>query len=634
LFPPGRDDVEDPSIDRIRQLFVSGEPEEVQQGYLSVLTAGQNYAAGSTVPILGHAFERRPSGLIAPVESDPHLVDYIHVYMTITEYLGIGGDEREIARAVVGKVLGENTQLELLAQLSVLTAATQRKDLMNRLQALYESCLRPDARARFRAIILDAHEPRVFLARQCLLTAMKVVLTQPTAVATKGEIPPAMAAIMLSHAIGTLLSDEKGSQKEEELAAGVPLDTTLSVLQNSIFYQNDDLYSRLDRTLRLWIDYGQSLRREVPRKAPAQLFLEASGLEIEDALALAFAAFTRSLQWEPGEPYLLNHDLGVRVEAEKMAAFEGIVCPHGIEGFRESVRMATGFWDFLPFERSPVLHLDEGFLVLDPGLLIDRVTDGLFWIVNDYERNLGGDRASASWRRCYAEMVEQQAGDMLESLAPQSRQRAFFTEDDLAKAYGDGKRADFVLDDGEFLCAFEVVTTRFHSDTRLRGDHDRFRIDAERMILDKATQLDHTARNLLADDRALTGSDLKHRMIVPVVVSADGWPSNPFVAKYIAHLLDTNELLQHARIAPLGIVDPGELEMLEGLHEHRGLSPGLMLTRWKQSSMADLSLRNFVIREVGGFPASLRPTRMQARMGPFFQGMIGRLNIPNPEGRS
>jgi hypothetical protein len=62
-------------------------------------------------------------------------------------------------------------------------------------------------------------------------------------------------------------------------------------------------------------------------------------------------------------------------------------------------------------------------------------------------------------------------------------------------------------------------------------------------------------------------------------------------------------LLQHPRIEPVCVVDMADIEILEALAEE-GENVGEVLVRWKQSALAESSLRNFVVEESGEIVAT------------------------------
>ncbi len=64
---------------------------------------------------------------------------------------------------------------------------------------------------------------------------------------------------------------------------------------------------------------------------------------------------------------------------------------------------------------------------------------------------------------------------------------------------------------------------------------------------------------------------------------------------------------------PLAIIDLGDLESLEGLAQ-QGHSILEILSGWKHSDIAELSLRNYLLENFPWNPKHYRPSRMQPRV--------------------
>jgi hypothetical protein len=70
------------------------------------------------------------------------------------------------------------------------------------------------------------------------------------------------------------------------------------------------------------------------------------------------------------------------------------------------------------------------------------------------------------------------------------------------------------------------------------------------------------------------------------------------------------------------VVDMADIEILEALAEE-GKNVGEVLLRWKQSALAESSLRNFVVEEFGG-DRSYRPRRMNETVEGVFVSVLAR----------
>lgn len=288
-------------------------------------------------------------------------------------------------------------------------------------------------------------------------------------------------------------------------------------------------------------------------------------------------------------------------------------------------------FDFFPLEQKPILVLGDGLLlVLDQRYLWERFTSGLYWFVHDHEKiTRGSEKDRSRWTQGYGEMVELMVEDQLRPLAPVllggARERSFYTEEDLERAYGDGVgRPDATVDLKHHVLMFEVQSGRLSKGTRFDGDSEWFRKDTERLIIKKCRQLASGGRAVLADPEALTGDPPYPGMkVLPFVVVGGGYPGEAVSGGYVEELLAQESLFVEAGFGKLGILSPAELEMLEGLSES-GEDIAALLVEWKASALKNVSLWNFLADKFSD-REHLRPARMEPRIEATFEELQSRL---------
>jgi hypothetical protein len=294
----------------------------------------------------------------------------------------------------------------------------------------------------------------------------------------------------------------------------------------------------------------------------------------------------------------------------------------------ELLKGAESDWDYLAFQARPLLLLDDGLLLVDSEFLIQRVTNGLYWLVHDHLRDQS-DALRQTWTQVWGDMVEALAEEELVSMAPPvlGGGTTYYTEDDLASAYGEGSpRVDAVIDFGMHLGAFEIVSGQLTTGTRVRGEPVAFRADLEKIVFKKARQLSGSCANLVAAEGALTGTTTSTRHVVPVLIAGGGFPVNQVTMNAIREYVAEEGLFDHARVNELSIIDLGELEMLEGL-AGSGSGPVDLILQWRKSDLGDLSLRNWLLREFGSNSAQYRAEQIQPRVDALFRSMIERLGF-------
>ncbi len=555
------------------------------------------------------------SPLQAPA-GERSFLDYVGVYVTAREYLVAEEAPEEEIGKLAEKFAGGSTAMTLLTHLALLNTAYEDDDVVRLGDELVGALVSPYA-DRLSAVLAEPDVVHHVVARQPLLAAMRYVLTAGCCGMTDEDPTPLLAAVLLEHVVAASLASE---QRGERSIGGVPESLFFEFLRLGCLYQADDMWSSIDRVVRLWETFGSAISKVPLRGSPAQLLEEATGLSVLEFLAFGFALYAHMSQWEPGSPHLLSREFGPGVEQSLADRFcDAVVStPEALAG--AFAGRTGGAFDFLPIQERPVLDLPGGLLVLDDGYLWDRVTSGLFWIVHDQEK-ARSDLDRQRWTQGFAEAVELFAEDVLRRVAPTvlGNGSTLYTEEDLEAAYPDAKHCDVAIDFGDCFVLIEVVSAQLSVRTRIDGDVDAFEADAERLIFKKCRQLDEAATPLLEDRaHALTGIGRRSLVVQPVLVIGSGLPIAPPIARFIYDELETRGQFEHPDVARLCIVGLAELELLEGLAEV-GHDLVTVLRSWKASPLSDVSLRNYVLAEYGPDARALRPSRMKPSVDETFR---------------
>lgn len=598
----------DPHLQRLFAQVAADEPEELRT-YLVSIEEGKIMAQGSTAT-LPHPGLAEMRGFLVPQDAAPEPHDYFGVYLTLEEYMPLADPETQgldpdelidfFARSV--------SQADLLRALVVLNRTSRSTRLISDLIQVLRSILSPK-----NVVLLDNAlqggrdgKKRVFLSRQVILKGLEIALTMPDH-DPRNDLPPHIAALLFVHAIATSLRTESEGQLPEVAGYTEPL--FMEVVQNATFYQADEAYSVLDRYLRLWQRFGLEIEKYRPRIPVPSMLEEAIGLSLDDFMAMGFLCYANASAWQPGDGLLVPADLNSDLPSDMIDSFVGLVSATPDEIAVELASDARSPWNFVVFQDRPLLRLPEGLLVIDETLMLDLVTKGLYWDVHDHEKSIG-EKERHQWTQTYGEMIELSAEDQLKSISPiiLGGGTAFYSEEDVERAYGGKKRCDAVIDFGTRFCLLEIVSGQLSTGSRSRGDFTSFESDTEKLVLKKARQLDAVTKSLIADEALLTKSSPPTRQrMIPIIVVGWGYPSSPVTARFIEEKLAAESLLADSRVAPLCIVDISEIEMLEGLSSQGESLPDI-LADWKTSSLADMSLRNYLLERVWEVLQALSPT--------------------------
>lgn len=619
-------------IERLRSLFSAAEPDLGGGRFLIVPSEDQVYAAGTVLPIIGTRPPHRAegSGLRLPGSAPAHF-DYIGTYLTVREYFP--ADELPAPIDDLLQVCADfERRYNLIRALAVINARCKRQGGFNAIAAEYRAPMSPGMRERFDAAMRadTGGLGRLVVAPQPLLLGLRWLLGRPPASEPIGAAPSEATqsrAILFTHLLGATLRDPSEAR---QLTIEERQRLMLALINLGSLSESRDIYSAIDRTFRLWREYGHIAAKRLDATADA-LLKRFTGAELVDFVAVGFALLAHVMAWEPGQPFLLNptiHDGAAQAPVEAVLKVLG----HTLEEAQAHLRDPRSEFDVLAIEARPVLVEPGGLLVLDQDLLWRRCTSGLYWVVHDAVKAADGEGARHQWTMAFAEMVEALTEDMLRPLAPRvlgTDERTFFTEEDFERAFGGIARCDAGIDFGDTFLLVEVVSGQLTVQSRVDGDLAKLEKDFDRLVFDKCRQLDSTALAILANEERLTGIPTSRRTlnIVPSLVVGGGFALNHLSYGYIRSKLEQLKLLTDPRVAGLAILDLEDVEVLEALGE-TGHNPSTVLLSWQQSELADLPLHNFLLRAglIGSEP--LRPRRMQRTVDDAFEEVIARLGFP------
>lgn len=550
------------------------------------------------------------------------LMKYVASYLTAEEYLfpeASGSAASDTRERLIEVILDSVTERDLLLALKTISIYTADPTRLQEIQDLYAVRLQEEARERLRAAM--AKPDRVFLVRQQLLASFRRALLHGAS-PSETTLGPITSAIMLSHSV--LDADDILVPNGPERVNSPSQSLAIHLAANQSFYSQDDVMSQFDRTIRLWRDYGPAQSELLNGHEPVEILADATGMDLENMLAFAFGVWSYDRAWNPNLPRPLALGLSPGTDFMKVAAFMKIMATTP-EEFSERLQSPRSQWDFLPFEMTPIIGLEDGWLLIDADLLMARVTNGLFYFVLDYLKKTDPPLAKV-WPSVWGKMVEALVNDNLRHLAPASlgNAKVVFTEDDFGLAYPDSQRSDLAIDFGASVVVFEVVSGQLTVDTRIGLDQVAFDDDMEKIVYKKLRQLDATANSILSDPTRIFGAGAVQRPIQPVLVAAGGFPLNAATSNLIDEYITAKGLFADARISPLAVVDLRDLDMLEALAED-GESIADLVRSWKKSTDRDQPFKNWLLSTREGVRA--RPQRMNDPIHGLMTGFSERLGM-------
>jgi len=616
----------DAQLARLVAAAIGGEPTNVP-GYFAPIYGGPGYNAGSVGQAIGVPLTSRGSFLV-PQSAMQDSFRYFGVYLVADDYMAgndVGFDSEALAELRIQLFMSQVPRDDLLLGLAFLTLAHQDQTNVARLVIGLRESLTPPLQLRLDSALARRPTP-VPLVRQALLAAFRMALLEDEPAVPLRQLPPEIAAFMLTHSVASTL----GTQHSEHprLLGGVSEDLAIDIVCNQAFNESDDIYSVIDRHVRLWRDFGPVGAAKLGGQLPAHLVKAATGIELEDFLALGFSLFSFMNSWTWGGPQKLAEDFSSDMDPRIRAIFLDYVAATQ-EELQPRLATQRSHWDFLAFQEAPVLRVGDGLMVIDQDFLLARVTSGIYWIVHDWLKKYRGDGARQSWTQAWGDMVEALAEESIRVLAPPilggGSGGTYFTEDDLALAYPGHKTCDAVIDFGTCFVAFEIVSGQLSTGTRIDGDLDAFERDMERLAYKKIRQLDDSATCIATNETPLTGVN-GNRTVIPIVVAGGGFPVSSITSTCIQEYCEAHGLIHGERIRPVVVIDLGELEAIEALSKE-GVGLPTILTDWQASDIASSPLHNFLLEQYSWSPDRYRPDRMRPHVEAVFRDLVTRLRF-------
>ena len=256
----------------------------------------------------------------------------------------------------------------------------------------------------------------------------------------------------------------------------------------------------------------------------------------------------------------------------------------------------------LAIERFPLFEGAPGkYCVISPWALARRVTEGVFHLLAEAAEAEGKNRSfyTGEFGMPFQRSVEQtlRRGNVGTG-APVA-----ITGD---IPYGPSRSkmrrsSDVILGYDGTPMFVEVVSGPLRVGTLTRGDLEDFDADLDRLVIEKARQLDTSIKDFLDGRLVIDGIDpTTTRRIWPVIVTSHAFPLRDEIDAAITAALAAAGHLRDGKIAPLAVVSAEELFFCEGFME-QGESLLTLISGWKHDPRAAAhSFKNVLIERAGG----------------------------------
>jgi hypothetical protein len=249
----------------------------------------------------------------------------------------------------------------------------------------------------------------------------------------------------------------------------------------------------------------------------------------------------------------------------------------------------------LTFERFPLIEIEPGtFLPLSMASLQRRISQGVFHLLSEAAESEGHDRRrySSNFGHAFQKSVER---TLRRGVAFGPSPVAITADVKYGPRAQQRRSSDVILGYERNPVFVEIVSGPLQAGTITQGDLKCFEADADRLVVKKAKQLDHSIRDFFAGDLELPGIDratVSH--VWPVIVTSHAFPHMELIVDVLERRLRDAGYLQQERVGRLAMVSAEELFFCEGFMQ-QGKSFLALIRGWKSGSRANLPLKNYLI---------------------------------------
>lgn len=542
----------------------------------------------------------------------------VGVYVTARDYMGPLTAAERAGRIDATLALAHRD--DLLTALTVLNRGQGQGSLRSdTVDEWFLSTLTPEPLASLRRVLAppapnELRAPRVLFTRQGILGAIKYVVTHGRT-DVRAAPTPGRNALALAGMLVHLIVDEWNSP-----VPGFTPEVARELVRNQLFNQVAEPGVRLALSRCVWLDYAEDVQAIID-KLPSTMVEDALGAGLDEVLALVFALWVISTQDVPGAAEVdVAGFPGISQGARDAVLRFFATTPDELAAAVAANETAQGPWGILPIVERPLLQLHDRVVVMDPELLIQRTTTGLYWFVHDHQKAIGGNRARNRWAQAWGMMVERLAEDLMETAA---HGHPTYGEEYVQRVYG-GKVCDLAMLTGRDVVLAEVFSGSTTVATRFTTDQDAFERDLKKMVLDKAEQLDSVA-NALQRIPVPSGAILSRRPsnTIPIIVEGSDFPVNVYTASLVHKKVADAGLLRQQNTTTLAVMGLGDVELLGRLVLSTGKHASAILRQWRRE-MPLLPFSTFVGARYAE-RASERTPRTQAALDALFDIIQGHL---------
>lgn len=553
--------------------------------------------------------QQRPDGLYVPsrlADGAVQPIDLVATYATAADILGVEPGTRWIMDTLEQIALSE-----ALAFCAYWLGRIQSPDATQRDidSTFIEATLKDAAHARAHAAV---ERGVAIVLPQALLVLAKIALFRCGRAAHSQSAVKMLPAILLATASGL---NEAVDRDEASMAA--------EMIANQNFNSPQSIHTLMALHEGRWCEPRQDGAPPLSSEFERNL-----NVSHDEFLAICLSVWAQAIR---GNAFLSRSSFDhLTMDASRIETALGLISapPTLLRSEIEKIEKTSPWnavpWNFSPFERYPLVTLNEGWVVLSPRFVLQRV---LTWLPSYDIRSALESREGASeaarFETALRMATENYARKAIAATLPSPAR--IFDETALREHLGAShKVADAAIDYGHSWIVLEISSRKIQQDTARGGGATSLEHELD-ILCQKARQVDSTIKQIRArDGRLIRGSRAVSTRYFPVLVMTEGYPVNPIVLSRLRELLAIRHLLSGKDTAPIEVLDLTDLHLIESIAQSGGSMIGVLKDK-DASSLRNMAVRDYLLHATSveaGQPGRVQDAvdRMFDRALRFFDG--------------
>jgi hypothetical protein len=519
---------------------------------------------------------KRDGSLIIPAYLNKYLLSPLDVsaavYLTHEEVLG-----KKYTRAELQNDLGQLSVEDCIATTSKMLTVLSNEGQLNKdaQRGIAQELYGGEIKEKILGVLNREPGRVVFFELQLLLLAKYAMLfakNEPANDFMEMKLFPTFMQIVLG--ITDLLAEETEGSNEPELQK--------AAIRSMYFFSRLDIVQSLGRVEDLFVTIPNELRTHHQYLDIPALFQEATGLTLEKYLFLGFSLIVLPMGQNPGAytednwhikpEHYFSQALVSKDEIELiMREFAT-----DVQTLEALYRNQDNFeYNFDGLVQHPLVTFDkQRFFPLSLGLLKDKITLQIYWILFDYIKKKSGDNKLRRYTSFMGACFEEYVFKLLTRIYPLSSDR-LVREITYSSGKSEVKTADNIVINLSSLILIETKVSQLQVyRTGIVGDLEAFRKDIRKIVVEAFTTIQRTKeafqRGILRKEISVEPARITN--FYPVVVTYGTFILFPLVWKIVEEEIKIIPNYDPELLDRLQIIQADEIEMIEAFLEKSGMT--------------------------------------------------------------